>query len=210
MRCRRAQLFAGLLLGLAMVPEGGAAAAKAPLAVTASSPGEPTSSCSVPDRPFTPRTLSATRVVGPTRVLAMGRDRHGVPKPPPLTDKGKWELAWDQQSHIRPGSRHGVVRLTAHTYPRDGSHGTALGNLLLRKLHVGAALLVSGRGKHRQCYRVTRRLEVRADQAVPAYYSSGGRPRLAILVCSGERRGPGDWSERTIWFAEPTIDLGAA
>ena len=64
---------------------------------------------------------------------------------------------------------------------------------------------MSGRGQDRLCYRVTRRLEVRADKAVPAYYRSGGRPRLAILVCSGVRRGPGDWSERTIWFAKPTM-----
>ncbi|MFC5731584.1 hypothetical protein ACFPQB_21920 [Nocardioides vastitatis] len=31
-----------------------------------------------------------------------------------------------------------------------------------------------------------------------------GRPRLAILVCSGRRLGPGSWSRRTVWYAEPT------
>jgi hypothetical protein len=38
------------------------------------------------------------------------------------------------------------------------------------------------------------------------YYSSTGPSRLAILVCSGRRRGPGDWSHRTIWFAKPITD----
>jgi hypothetical protein len=210
-RGRSARLLAGLLLGLALASlQSGTAAARAPAVHAASAPGAPTSGCSAPDHPFTPSSLSIKGVVGPTRVLALGRDRDGVPEPPPLTDTGKWELAWDRQSHIRPGSRHGVVRLTAHTYPRDGSHGSALGNLLLQRLHVGAALVVRGRGQDLLCYRVTRRLVVRAEQAVPAYYTSGGRPRLAVLVCSGVRRGPGDWSKRTIWFAEPVTDVGGA
>lgn len=137
-------------------------------------------------------------------VLARGRDRRGVPKPPPLTDKGRWQLAWDKESRIRPGGRRGVVRLTAHTYPRDGSYGHALGNRLLRKLHPGDRLVVSGPEGERHCYRVQRRIRVRATSSVPAYYSSSGPSRLAILVCSGTRRGPGDWSHRTIWLAKPT------
>jgi hypothetical protein len=99
-----------------------------------------------------------------------------------------------------------VVRLAAHTYPRDGSYGLALGNRLLKKLHVGATLEVAGRAHKRMCYQVVRRISVRAEQSVPAYYDSNGRPLLAILVCSGVRRGPGDWSHRTIWFAEPISD----
>jgi hypothetical protein len=55
------------------------------------------------------------------------------------------------------------------------------------------------------CYRVVKRISVRAKQPVPAYYDSGGRPLLAIAVCSGVRRGPGDWSHRTIWFAKPVL-----
>ncbi len=145
-------------------------------------------------------------MVGPTRVLALGRDRNGVPKTPPLTDRGKWEFGWDKQSHIRAGSPKGVVRLTAHTYPRDGSYGLALGNRLLTKLRLGSTLLVSGREGRHMCYRVSKRLNVRAEQSVPAYYDSDGRPLLAILVCSGVRRGPGDWSHRTIWFAKPVTD----
>jgi hypothetical protein len=50
---------------------------------------------------------------------------------------------------------------------------------------------------------VVRRDRVRAEKAIPDYYSSTGRSRLAILVCSGKRRGPGDWSHRTIWYAVP-------
>jgi hypothetical protein len=147
-------------------------------------------------------------VVGPTRVLALGRDAHGVPKPPPLTDRGKWQFGWDRESHIRAGSPRGVVRLTAHTYPRDGSYGLALGNRLLTWLRVGATLAVAGPKGKRMCYRVVRRVSVRAEQSVPSYYDSSGRPRLAILVCSGVRRGPGDWSHRTIWFAEPVHRAG--
>ena len=187
-------LAAGTVLAAGVAAPVGPAAAQVP-----ARPPE----CRTPDQGFTPESITIPRVVGRTRVLALGRDRNGVPRTPPLTDRGKWEFGWDRDSRIRPGSRHGVVRLNAHTYPRDGSYGLALGNRLLARLRVGATLVVSGRGELRMCYRVTRRVSVRAEQSFPAYYDSAGRPLLAILVCSGVRRGPGDWSHRTIWFAQP-------
>jgi hypothetical protein len=190
-------LAAGLVLGAGAAAPVGPAAAQAPSRAAA---------CPTPAHGFTPESITIPGVVGRTRVLALGRDRNGVPKTPPLTDRGKWQFGWDRDSRTRPGSRHGVVRLNAHTYPRDGSYGLALGNRLLAKLRVGATLVVSGRGELRACYRVTRRVSVRAEQSFPAYYDSGGRPLLAILVCSGVRRGPGDWSHRTIWFAQPVAE----
>ena len=193
---RLSTLLAGLVLGTCLA-----------VGVGSPAPGVPsqrsTPSCSSPDRPFTPSSVTIPGVVGRTRVLALGRDANGVPKTPPLTDKGKWEFGWDKASHIRPGSPHGVVRLTAHTYPRDGSYGLALGNRLLTQLRIGDLLVARGGPGRRLCYHVTKRVQIRADHTLPAYYDSSGRPRLAILVCSGVRRGPGDWSHRTIWFAEP-------
>jgi hypothetical protein len=161
--------------------------------------------CSHPERGFTPTSLRIPRVVARSRVLALGRDQRGVPRPPPLTHRGKWQLAWDKASGIRPGGPRGVVRLTAHTYPRDGSHGSALGNLLLARLRNGARLEISGSQGERLCYRVVRRVEVPAERSLPGYYSSTGPSRLAILVCSGKRRGPGDWSHRTVWYAVPIL-----
>ena len=162
-----------------------------------------TAACRTPEQPFRPASITIPSVVGPTRVLALGRDRDGTPKTPPLTQRGRWQFGWDRESGIRAGSPRGVVRLNAHTYPRDGSYGLALGNRLLAGLRVGATLVVAGRDELRMCYRVTRRISVRAKRSVPAYYDSNGRPLVAIVVCSGVRRGPGDWSHRTIWFAEP-------
>lgn len=184
------------MLGGALASHGAAPAASAAAVAAAGSPA-----CGEVDHEFRPRTLTIRRVVGPTRVLARGRDQHGVPRPPPLTTKGKWQFAWDKESGIRPGSRHGVVRLTAHTYPR--SAGTALGNRLLTRLRVGALIKVAGPDGQRMCYRVVKRTKVPARQSSAAYYATTGPPRLAILVCSGKRRGPGDWSHRTIWFAAP-------
>jgi hypothetical protein len=192
-------LAAGAVLGGAFASPGTAPAVAAPGA----HPGARTTTCGQVDEPFTPKELSIPRVVGRTRVLALGRDRRGVPRPPPLTNKGKWEFAWDKDSKIRAGSPHGVVRLTAHTYPRFA--GLALGNRLLSRLRTGARLSVSGPDGEQLCYRVVKRVSVPAAQSVPAYYTSAGPPRLAILVCSGKRRGPGDWSRRTIWFAAPTL-----
>lgn len=158
--------------------------------------------CRPAEQAFRPAWVRMPDVVDKTRVLALGRDRNGVPRTPPLTNRGKWQLAWDRESGIRPGERYGVIRLNAHTYPWSGIYGSALGNRLLRRLHVGDRMVVSGDGG-RLCYVVTRRVSTRAERPLRDYYSTAGPSRLAILVCSGRRRGPGDWSHRTIWFAKP-------
>ena len=163
----------------------------------------PNAACAEVDNGFTPTSLTIPGVVGKTRILGLGRDQLGVPRTPPLTERGKWQFAWDQASRIRPGDPRGVVRLNAHTYPQDGSRGAALGNVLLDRLQTGAGLEVSGSNGERLCYQVVRKVEVRAERSLPSYYSTTGPSRLAILVCSGRRRGPGDWSHRTIWYAEP-------
>ena len=163
--------------------------------------------CAPVDPAFTPRVLVIDGLLGPTEILARGQDRDGVPEPPPLSGRGRWQLAWDKDSGARPGGPHGVVRLTAHTYPRDVRHGgapaPALGNLLLAHLRTGALLKVEGSADQRLCYRVTRRQRVRATASLSGYYDTTGSPRLAILVCSGRRRGPGEWTHRTIWWADP-------
>lgn len=159
--------------------------------------------CTTARAPFRPTRAVIRGVVGPTKVLARGRDRRGAPLPPPLTARGRWQLAWDRESGTKPASSRGVVRMLAHTYPRSGAYGTALGNRLLQRLRLGARIEVSGADGRRQCYRVSHRVRARAGASLAAFYTSGGPPKLAILVCSGVRRGPGDWSHRTIWFARP-------
>lgn len=166
-----------------------------------------TTTCAAPNSAFDPASVTIPGVVGATAVLSRGRDSHGVPLPPPLTDRGKWQLAWDRESSLRPGDPRGVVRFSAHTYPRDGSHGSALGNRLLARLRTGARLQVMGGEGQLLCYRVVRRVDVRAEESVPGYYSATGPARLAILVCSGTRRGPGNWSHRTIWYAVPVMPV---
>ncbi|WP_244931873.1 class F sortase [Nocardioides sp. W7] len=194
----RAVLVHGVVLGVAL-----AAFGAAPWAVSAHADTTPARAhCASVDRGFRPTTLAIGGVRRATKVLARGQDRHGVPLPPPLTARGKWQLAWDKASGVRPGDDRGVVRLTAHTYPYD-TPAPALGNLLLDRLRIGARLKVSGAGGKQVCYRVTRRQRVRADATLSRYYDTIGKHRLAILVCSGKRRGPGDWTHRTIWYAVP-------
>lgn len=195
---RTAALVTGVLLAAVLATVTPAAGA---VAADAEEPG--TVVCPAVEQPFAPRALRIPGVVGRTKVLALGRDRQGTPRTPPLTDRGKWQLGWDKKSRIKPGSDHGVIRMNAHTYPHDGTYGLALGNRLLAELRKGDLIVATGRGGDRLCYKVTRIMRVRATKSVPAYYTSAGKPRLAILVCSGKRRGPGDWSHRTIWFASP-------
>ena len=199
----RAVLVHGVVLGVAL-----AASGTAPWVAPAEADAtHARTTCSPADRAFAPTALTVDGLLEPTTVLARGQDRYGVPRPPPLTKRGKWQLAWDKASGVRPGDDSGVVRLTAHTYPRDhprdGARAPALGNLLLARLRTGARIEVKGRGGRQLCYRVTRRHRVRATDSLSGYYDTTGAPRLAILVCSGKRRGPGDWTHRTIWYAEP-------
>lgn len=159
--------------------------------------------CRSTSRSFRPTSAAISGITSSAKVLALGRDRYGVPSTPPLTSSGRWQLAWDRDAGIRPGGRFGVVRLNAHTYPRSGAYGSALGNRLLQRLHRGDRIVLFGPGGQRVCYRVTKRFRVRAGGNFASYYSSTGPSRLGILVCSGKRRGPGNWSHRTIWFATP-------
>jgi hypothetical protein len=157
--------------------------------------------CPEPARPFVPRSVVIPGVDRHTTVLALKRDRRGVPRTPPLSDRGKWQLAWDKPANIKPGSPNGNVKMNAHTYP-DGS---ALGNRLLRQLHKGQRIVVHGPDGQRLCYDVRKRVQVSGDRPYRPYYSTSGDPQLAILVCSGRRRGPGNWSHRTIWYASPVV-----
>ena len=196
----RVALVRGVVLGVALAASGTALG-------TVFAPADATQAagtCAHIAQGFRPTSLTIDGLLKSTKVLSMGQDRGGVPRPPPLTDRGKWQFAWDKAAGTRPGGAEGVVRLTAHTYPSDGSHGPALGNLLLDRLRTGASLEVSGARGERMCYRVTERVEVSATASLSGYYDTIGPPRLAILVCSGKRRGPGDWSRRTIWYADPT------
>jgi hypothetical protein len=187
-------LVAGLVLATAMVVVGGVAEPLLPAAY----PAAP-DRCPEAKRPFVPKSIVIPGVDKHSTVLALRRDRRNIPRTPPLTNRGKWQFAWDKPANIMPGSPRGNVKLNAHTYP-DGS---ALGNRLLRQLHRDQKIIVLGRDGKRLCYEVTRRIQVSGDRPYPPYYSTTGKPQLAILVCSGRRRGPGNWSHRTIWYASP-------
>ena len=104
-------------------------------------------------------------------------------------------FAWDKD--IKPGAARGKVRMNAHVWP-DGS---AVGNRMLRELVVGDRIVVLGKDT-KLCYRVAERIQVRPSQGLRKYYDSFGKPRLAIVVCSGKRLGPGRWTHRTIWYAK--------
>ena len=152
-------------------------------------------------KPFTPTSMAVPGVDSHIRVVALPRDARDVPSTPPVTNAGKRQVAWDRPPGIRPGSKHGNVLLNAHTFP-DGS---ALGNDLLEHLQEGDRVRLRG-GSTTLCYRVTERVEVEAAGGFPRYYERDGKPQIALIVCSGRRLGPGEWTHRTIWFAEPWSD----
>ncbi len=157
----------------------------------------PTPKCSTADGRFVPTGITIPKVGRNIDVMALPRDPNGVPGTPPLTGGGKMSMAFDLGNGIRPGDSRGNALLNAHTYP-DGS---ALGNKLLDGLQEGDRVRVHG-PKGYLCYEVTDRREVPAGVYKP-YFAKKGKPQIAIVVCSGQRLGPGLWTKRTIWFASP-------
>lgn len=160
-------------------------------------PLPPSGPCSTAERAFLPTSVSIPGVAT-TTVVALPRDAHNVPGVPALTSAGKTQMAFDLGNGVRPGGTKGNALLNAHTWP-DGS---ALGNTLLAGLHKRDRIIVRG-GVGQLCYEVTDRVEVPADDEAVRYFAETGRPQIAIVVCSGKRLGPGNWTERTLWFASP-------
>jgi hypothetical protein len=147
-------------------------------------------------RPFTPTSITIPSIIKDGQVLALPRDANNVPSTPPTS--AKYTFAWDRPPGIMPGSDHGNVLLNAHTWP-DGS---AIGNVMLDKLEEGDRIILRG-GRSVLCYKVTKEVEVRASDGYRPYYDRKGSPKIAVIVCSGQRLGPGVWTHRTMWFAEP-------
>ncbi|HEY2832061.1 MAG TPA: class F sortase [Sporichthyaceae bacterium] len=158
----------------------------------------PMPTCSTALGALLPTSVSIPGVNNKITVLPLPRDSHNVPGTPPLTNLGKTEMAFDLGSGIKPGDSSGNALLNAHTWP-DGS---ALGNKLLAKLQKGDQIVVHG-ALGQVCYRVNDRVEVPADDNGKRYFATSGQPQIALIVCSGKRIGPGDWTMRTIWYASP-------
>ena len=155
--------------------------------------------CPTAATPFEPTRVDVPGVVRGATVVTPARASAEVPGTPPTDSVGKQQFAYDRVQDVRPGDRRGNVLLNAHTFP-DGS---ALGNRLLEGLQEGGRLVLAD-GDRRLCYRVTDRVEVSADENFDRYYAKDGPAQVAIVVCSGERLGPGVWTKRTVWFARPS------
>lgn len=199
---RVAALAAALLLPLVAVPAvpaaGVAVRDASGAAVAATEPLARAAGCRDTGKRFRPTSLSVEGVTTGSRVLWLGRDAANVPKAPPLSSTGKRQFAWDLQDAVRAGARHGVAKLNAHTYP-DGS---AIGNDLINRLYIGDRMTARGPSGQVRCYQVIDRVQIPAEKRFKRYYRTTGPHRLAVAVCSGVRRGPGDWSHRTLWFAK--------
>lgn len=141
------------------------------------------------------------QAVGTFPVLRMPRvELPGGGYTSPIPPEGDSEsFAYDLGS-ARPGASEGVAILTSHTW----GNGSATADMLLAGLAVGGNVTVSGKAAEVP-YVVTERLQVPQDSVSAAKRVSrlDGPHRIAIIVCSGTRLGPGEWSHRTVWFAEP-------
>lgn len=137
--------------------------------------------------------------IGRVQVIAVGKNSDGSMGTPPLTNTGKHQLAWFRGSS-KPGSGKGGVAMDAHSWP-DGS---ALGNALYARVFKGDTVTLSDAGnKHRTCYRITNREQFnRSSVPMNRVVRGNGKGQiLSMVVCSGQRLGPGNWTQRTVWTA---------
>ena len=153
--------------------------------------------------PFTPTHITVPGITRDATVLALPRDSANVPQAPPVSAAGKTQFAWSIAPDPMPGEAKGNVLMNAHTWP----DGTAMGNKLLAGLQVGDRLILRGHsadGKRQTlCYEVTKRDVILAANGSYEYYERNGPPQIALIVCSPPRLGPGNWQNRTIWYASP-------
>lgn len=219
-RSRRAALVAALVaVALALVwvlwPDASpkADAVPAPQTVLPGTTLQASGPCSNPaTKPFKPTTISIKDVAHKAPMIGLGRDHNHVPRPPAVSSVGKTQFAWDDPDMTPPGgfdvpkppgaipgSDKGNVLINTHTWP----DGTAFGNKMLANLQLGDRVILDGKKGQQLCYKVTKRFVIRAADGSPEYYDQEGPPQLALIVCSPPRLGPGNWENRTIWFASP-------
>ncbi|MCZ4498909.1 MAG: hypothetical protein JWQ74_1462 [Marmoricola sp.] len=227
-RTRAAALVAALVaVVLALVwvlwpdatPTPKAVAAPAPQTVEPGTTLKATGACTKPaTKPFKPTTISIKDVAHKAPMIGLPRDGNRVPRPPAISSLGKTQYAWDDADLTPPsgfdsakppgavpGSERGNVLINAHTWP-DGS---ALGNRMLANLEIGDRIILDG-GTSQLCYSVTKRIVIKAEDGSAEYYEQDGPPQLALIVCSPPRLGPGNWQNRTIWFASPITGTDSA
>jgi sortase (surface protein transpeptidase) len=155
-------------------------------------------SCARPAHGFVPTRAQIPSIGHTVKVVQVNRTSSGAIGAVPATSENKWVMSMDPQN--RPGSHHGSVLLAGHTWP-DGS---ALGNAMLANLEPGDQIVLTGAHGTRACYQITERDSYPADR-VPTRqaFRSNGPERVVIVACSGIRRGPGNRSERTLWYGSP-------
>ena len=152
-------------------------------------------------KPFTPTTVDIEDVRKDLPVQPHARESEDVPGVPPVN--ATHTVAWDEPGP-KPGSKRGLVRLNAHTWP----NGAALGNEMLARFDVGDVLTLRN-GDMKVCYRVTKRVEVDGYATYVPFYELDVPAEFAFIVCSGKRLGPGNWNKRTIWWGKPIGDVQA-
>ena len=164
-----------------------------PSQVSEESPPDPRFiGCEAPQELSIPESLQAGDIE-PRQTLRLPRVDGASPVPPNFA---KDIYAWDNQ-----GGEIGLDEyksyFTAHTYSSDSS---ALGNLLIARLHQGDIVRVVDIEGRVICYEVDMRTEVLESEYINTVNGQPSNGVMVISVCS-ELKGK-VWTKRTVWFAK--------
>ena len=177
--------------------------------VATASTGDAATSCTANFGYFTPTRAVVSNGIGSVHVVSVGLTRTGQMGAPPKTSTGLHEFGWYSKGYP-PGYGSGGVAMDAHVYFPNGTlrstqGGLALGNALLLHVYRGSTItLYNSTGTHHVCYRVSART-VYAPSNVPMHaivYGHSGGQQLGIIVCSGRRLSNGNYSSRTVFYAQ--------
>lgn len=179
------------------------------IGVATASSGDAVTSCTANFGYFTPTRAVVSNGIGSVHVLSVGLTRTGQMGAPPKTSTGLHEFGWYAKGYP-PGYGSGGVAMDAHVYFPNGTlrsyqGGLALGNALLLHVYRGSTItLYNSTGSHHVCYRVSSRV-VYAPSRVPMnaiVYGHAGGQQLGVIVCSGRRLSNGDYTSRTVFYAQ--------
>lgn len=156
--------------------------------------------CTDPAQAFTPTSFAIERVGAHERVLSLASEGNQIPSPP---KRDRRSAGWWNEGP-KPGSPHGKVVLTIHTY--RPSLKPALGNELFSggksALRPGDLLKLYGKDGEIACYEFTQAQRVMVDEYDPAshlMYDLDGPSSAVIVICWDFDKHTEEWDSRVFF-----------
>ena len=152
--------------------------------------------CTTTSQSFAPTSFT---IVGANSWPVVGLGRDADNRPITMTDEG---LPLDAFIYDVEGPPVNYGRGVFYGGAHRVENAPSLGNTMLRELSVGDFVVLADDAGNRVCLQLDERIEVPVeDYPDDRVFNVTRAPQQYVFdVCSGVRRGPGDWSTATLFF----------